>query len=241
MKMSSESRTVTLGGERIEYTVRESNEATQPRIDVGIHEIAVVRPEGEAVDPADLLEENAQWVLEKKAKYDQYREQAPVRRFESGELFPYRGEPHEIVVEQRSASAVENGELRLAAHHVEQTSIQQALERLFRRKAREHIEATVESFAEKMDVEYDKLEIRNQRTKWGSCSFSGTLGINWRLIMAPPEILEYVVVHELAHLEEDNHTSAFWNLVSEYDPSYREHAEWLDAHSAELIFSEADL
>lgn len=92
-----------------------------------------------------------------------------------------------------------------------------------------------------MDVTYDKVEIRNQRTKWGSCSSSGTLGLNWRLVMAPRAIAEYVVIHELAHLVEPNHTDEFWNLVARFDPDYREHAAWLDDNSARLIFTEDDL
>lgn len=239
--MSSETRTTTLGGEEIQYRVSTSEEATEPRIDVGIHEIAVIAPIGEEVDPDALLAENRDWVLEKKAKYDAYREQAPERKFEEGEKFPYRGEPHELVIERRSVSQIEDGTIRLAAHHVNQTSIQQALERFYRRMARKLIEERVEQYADEMGVTYDTLEIRNQRTKWGSCSSSGTLGINWRLIMAPDEILEYVVIHELAHLEEENHGKAFWSLVSQFDPNYREHANWLDQNSAQLIFSEEDL
>jgi len=92
-----------------------------------------------------------------------------------------------------------------------------------------------------MDVEYDKIEIRNQRTKWGSCSTSGTLGLNWRLMMAPPAVARYIIVHELAHLREQNHTDEFWRLVAEFDADYEEHAQWLQENSTQLIFSEADL
>jgi predicted metal-dependent hydrolase len=216
--MSSGTRSVTLEGEPIEYTVRESGEATQPRIDVGIQQVSVVVSENEAVDPETLLREKTEWVLEKKAKYDTYRNQAPDRVFEEGETFPYRGTNYEVIIESRPASEAEDGAIKLAAHHVEQTSIEQALRQFYRRKAREYIEQVAEQYAEEMDVEYDALEIRNQRTKWGSCSSSGTLGINLRLIMAPSEILEYVVIHELAHLKEDNHTKVFWSIVEEFDP-----------------------
>jgi predicted metal-dependent hydrolase len=92
-----------------------------------------------------------------------------------------------------------------------------------------------------MGVEYDKIEIRNQRTRWGSCSTNGILGLNWRLMMAPPEIVDYIVVHELAHLREANHSPAFWSLVAEFDPEYESHAEWLQRNSARLIFTEEDL
>jgi predicted metal-dependent hydrolase len=92
-----------------------------------------------------------------------------------------------------------------------------------------------------MDVEYEQIQIRNQRTKWGSCSTTGTLGLNWRLMMAPPEIVDYIVVHELAHLRESNHTDSFWSLVAEHDPDYEEHSRWLEENSTQLIFSREDL
>jgi predicted metal-dependent hydrolase len=92
-----------------------------------------------------------------------------------------------------------------------------------------------------MEVEYEQIEIRNQRTKWGSCSTSGRLGLNWRLMMSPPEVIDYIIIHELAHLRESNHTQAFWDLVAEYDPDYPEHAQWLDKNSTQLIFSKNDL
>lgn len=239
--MSSEKRTTTIDDQSIQYSVKESSDATEPRIDVGIHEIAVVLPLESDIDAERLLLDHGDWVLEKKAKFDRYREETPERVFESGEEWPFLGELYELAIEQRSASQIDNDVIRLAAHHVEQTSVRQALKQFYRRKAREIIQETVDMYADEMEVEYDRLEIRNQRTKWGSCSSSGTLGINWRLIMAPMDILEYVVIHELAHLQEANHTKAFWSLVAEHDPGYMDHAEWLDENSTRLIFTEEDL
>ena len=92
-----------------------------------------------------------------------------------------------------------------------------------------------------MDVEYDKLELRNQRTRWASCSVQRTLSFNWRLVMAPPDVIDYVVIHELAHLRERNHTRRFWQLVRQYDPDYEQHVEWLKENSVRLIFTEEDL
>lgn len=228
-------------GQEITYEVRRSTKATEPRIDVDIHRIRVVLPDESAVDAEELLQENAAWVLDQKDKYDTYRAQAPERSFEEGKTFPYLDEPHTVVVERRPSSTVTNGTLRLAEHHVEQTSVKQALEVLYRRKARERFEEVAEKYADEMDIEYEKIEIRNQRTKWGSCSTTGTLGLNWRLMMAPPEIVAYVVIHELAHLREANHSQAFWSLVSEFDPEYNRHANWLEKNSTQLIFSCDDL
>lgn len=234
-------REVTLGKENVAFEVRQSDGASEQRIDVDIHGVRVVLPEDSTTDPEELLKENAVWVLEKKQKYDAYREQIPNREFEEGERFPFLGDQYEIVVEQRPSSQVIENEFRLARHHVEQTSIKRALETLYRRKARELFEERANHFAEEMGVEYDKIEVRNQRTKWGSCSTTGTLSLNWRLMMAPVDVLDYIVIHELAHLREQNHSEEFWSLVAEHDPEYTEHAEWLEENSTSLIFSTDDL
>jgi predicted metal-dependent hydrolase len=232
---------VDLFGESVEYEVRYSSDATKPRIDVDIHGVTVVVPESEEVPPAELLKENAAWVTEKTRQYDAYREEIPERHFEKGAVFPYLGEDHEIVIEKRSSSSIETGKFRLAKHHVEEKSIKRALETLYRRKAGETFEERADHFAAEMSVEYEQMEIRRQRTRWGSCSTTGTLGLNWRLMMAPMEIIDYIVIHELAHLRVSDHTDSFWNLVAEYDPDYEDHARWLEENSVKLIFSEADL
>ena len=239
--MSSEHRRITVADEAIEYSVRRSDDATEPRIDVGIHEIAVVLPNGVSADPEQMLVENGDWVATKKRKFDRYREQIPDRQFEDGATFPYLGDPHEVVIEVRPAADVVDETLRLAEHNVERTSVKRALEALYRRKAREQFEDCADRYAAEMDLDYDRIEIRNQKTKWGSCSTTGTIGLNWRLLMAPPEIIEYVVIHELAHLREPNHSEAFWSLVEQYDPDYTDHADWLDENSTQLIFSDEDL
>ncbi len=234
-------RKTELLGESIAYDVRRSDDATQPRIDMDIRGVTVVLPTDADEEPETLLEENAAWVVEKKRKFEAYRDDMPERNHEAGAEFPYLGEEHEVVVESRSASEVEDGKLRLAEHHVEQTSVKRALETLYRRKARERFEDRADHYADEMGVEYEKIEVRNQRTKWGSCSTTGTLGLNWRLMMAPPEVADYVVVHEIAHLREANHDDEFWALVAEHDPDYEDHAEWLERNSVRLIFSDSDL
>ncbi len=234
-------RQTTLLGQTVAYETHRSPEATEPRIDVDIKGVRVVLPKESTEDPEELLAENAAWVIDKKQKYDSFREQVPDREFAPGATFPYLAEPHEIVLERRSTSDIVNQEFRLARHHVEQTSIKRALETLYRRKAREWFSDRADLLAREMAVEYKEIEIRNQRTKWGSCSTSGTLGLNWRLMMAPEEVINYVLVHELVHLREQNHTDEFWSLVAEHDPEYKSHAQWLEENSTTLVFSKEDL
>ena len=150
-------------------------------------------------------------------------------------------ETHEVVVEVRSAADVVDQTLRLAEHNVERTSIKRALEALYRRKAREWFESQAEHYAVEMGVEYEQIEVRNQRTKWGSCSTTGTLGLNWRLMMAPPEVMNYVIIHEVVHLLEQNHGQEFWNHVQEHCSDYQEHIQWLEENSIKLTFSHEDI
>lgn len=241
MPESTPTHEVSLAGQSVEYAIRHSTDAVEPRIDVDISGIQVTLPTNAEADPEALLRENARWVLEKKAKYDRHRQQAPERAFEPGATFPYLGEDHTVVVEPGVRHDAVDGEIRLRQSAVTQSSLQQVLENFYRTHAREYLTDRVDHYADAMGVEYRQIELRNQRTLWGSCSTTGTLSLKWRLVMAPPEIIDYVVIHELAHLIEATHTQEFWRIVGEFDPEYTRHAEWLEANSATLIFSEADL
>ena len=109
-----------------------------------------------------------------------------------------------------------------------------AILRWYRRVARERIGAAVEREAERLGVAPGALSIRDQRSRWGSCSRRGGLSFSWRLVLAPPEVLDYVVVHELCHLVQPNHSPAFWGLVDQALPGWRDQAGWLRDHGQEL-------
>jgi len=110
-----------------------------------------------------------------------------------------------------------------------------------RRGARELVSALAEEEALALGVSYGRIRIAGQRTRWGSCSPSGTLSFNWRLVLAPFEVLDYVVVHELCHLQVPDHSRRFWQLVGRQRPRWREQRDWLREYGAELLaFSPAD-
>jgi predicted metal-dependent hydrolase len=111
-----------------------------------------------------------------------------------------------------------------------------ALEAWCRGVARTTIVPRVAERASAMGVTYGRIAIRDQRTRWGSCSRAGNLNFNWRLILAPPAVLDYVVVHELAHRIELNHSARFWQIVARHCPDYATHRAWLRAHGATLRF-----
>jgi predicted metal-dependent hydrolase len=101
--------------------------------------------------------------------------------------------------------------------------------------ARELVTMVLDEEAAALGVTYGRVQIRDQRTRWGSCSSRGTLSFNWRLALAPLEVLDYVVVHELCHLREPNHSPRFWRLVASRRPGWRRQRDWLGAHGPELL------
>ena len=101
--------------------------------------------------------------------------------------------------------------------------LSEAEQRLYRDKAREIFEQKVSYYAQMMGVSYGRIAIRDQKTRWGSCSGEGNLNFNWRLIFAPAGVLDYVVVHELAHRKEMNHSPRFWRVVEDTMPEYRKY------------------
>lgn len=108
-------------------------------------------------------------------------------------------------------------------------------EKNLRKQARVTITSRVQYYAGLLGVTYNRIAIRDTKSRWGSCSSLGNLNFSWRLILAPDYVLDYVVIHELCHLIEMNHSKAFWNNVAIIQPSYKISREWLKNHGQELL------
>ena len=93
--------------------------------------------------------------------------------------------------------------------------------------AKQKIIERVDYYADCMGIDYGSISMRNQKSRWGSCSSVGNLNYNWKLVLMPPGVLDYVVVHELAHRREMNHSAAFWKVVATWMPDYKKYRKWL--------------
>jgi predicted metal-dependent hydrolase len=109
------------------------------------------------------------------------------------------------------------------------------LERWYRRAAREEVASRLDRATQAAGLGYSRLSIRGQRTRWASCAADGAMSFNWRLLLAPERVLDYVVWHEVCHLEVADHSAGFWALVESRCPDWRESAAWLRRHGAELV------
>jgi len=177
----------------------------------------------------------AEWILKQQAAD---RARPPPRRFVGGESVPYRGRDVPIAVERSDVKEVtlrfnrwtfEIGVPPAISEADRRDQIVQLLERWFRARAEERIVARVEHWSSVIGHHPRQVLIRNQRRRWGSCGGDGTLRLNWRLILAPPALLDYVVVHELAHLAVRDHSAAFWSEVARVMPDHRERRSALRA------------
>jgi len=108
------------------------------------------------------------------------------------------------------------------------------LEKKYRSAARQYIYERVEYYLPFTGGTYSSIRIGDQKTRWGSCSSNGTLSFSWRLMLAPPRVLDYVVIHELCHLTHMDHSNEFWALVASVDPDYKEHRQWLKENGDSL-------
>jgi predicted metal-dependent hydrolase len=149
-----------------------------------------------------------------------------------GETVPYLGEALRTLVQPGRTRVHRRGSELLVPAGAERLP---ALERWYRRAAATEVAPRLDRACAASGTSYTKLSIRGQRTRWASCSRTGAMSFNWRLLLAPEPILEYVVWHEVCHLEVMDHSPRFWALLGRRWPAYREHAGWLRRHGATLV------
>lgn len=145
----------------------------------------------------------------------------------------FRGEWHAIRVASCPPVRLSNSEL-WAHGSSDAERVAHVLEWM-RRRSKPVLREALSRWSPTLGVAPKRIGVRDQVSRWGSCSSTGTLSFNWRLIMAPPAVLEYIVVHELAHLIEHNHSRRFWSVVSSHMPNYRDHEVWLDENGETLL------
>lgn len=230
---------VMLAGRPIPYTLTISHRARHPRLIIAPGTgLRVVMPLG--YDHSRLvhfIQRRQGWILKHLDRIAALPAE-PDTGTSLPETIPFLGIAHAIrviVVPGRRASVRLDGR-GFSVTVPEEHAARPTLEAWLREAARFAIVAHVERRAAEMGHTFGKVAIRDQKTRWGSCSQAGNLNFNWRLILAPPAVLDYVVVHELAHRAELNHSARFWRVVARHCPTMSEHRAWLHSRGATLRF-----
>ncbi len=221
-------RHIRLRGETLSYTLLQTGRhSLELRVLPG--EIRLFTPSAYPLRAADqYVAEHIAWIHEAQARFAAYadRERATFPMTE-GMLVPVEGQYltlHLIAADENRAE-ITDGHINLYGVLLDPETVSARLRALLIERATQRLNERLEYYAPLIGRHPGRVAIREQRTKWGSCSNKGNINLNWKLIMAPPEALDYVIIHELCHLYEFNHSDKFWQRVELYQ---RDYAHWRD-------------
>ncbi len=189
----------------------------------------------------DLITSRTPWI-QKKLRLQS--DMAPLRpkEYVSGEAFTYLGRNYRLKLVQEAA-----GEVKLIAGHLvlgvkknpsgelRDSFIRTQLIDWFQKHAAQRLKEKTKRYSKIIGVKPNSVFLKNYKSRWGSCSTSGDISFNWKIIIAPHHIVDYVVVHELCHLKEHNHSSSFWKCVEQVIPDYQERKNWLKMNGVGLL------
>lgn len=227
-----------LADQHVRVRVRQSSVARFARIRLGPrHPLEVVVPRGmPRPQIGAFLEERRSWIEEKVTRAAEIAARPPQLGLEKPAVVWIGGREIAVRLEGGRSAAVArliDGLLVVRGAASESRAVE-AVERWYRREGRRALIEATEREAARLKLDPGSVSIRDTRTRWGSCASSKNLSFSWRLIIAPPEVLHYVVIHELCHLREPNHSKSFWRLLEASCPGWQEPARWLRKNGAEL-------
>lgn len=226
------------GDGSLEFRIRRSDRARRMRLRVlGDGTAEVVLPRRAPSAPAmQFVRDNVAWIERQRQRIAAANGIRAAAAFESSGRVSVDGVARPVRITRSASRAkvvlVEDG-FRVEAPDLARARA--ALTQWCRRRARQVIADCVAAHASRMGVSFACVRIGDPRTRWGSCSPKGSLSFSWRLLMAPPGVRDYVVIHELCHLKEMNHGRAFWKLVGENCPDYKAHRKWLRENGPTLV------
>ncbi len=214
----------------IPYTVRRSSRARRVRVTVdAARGVQVVLPHRAAErEAAAAVRELGPWIRRRFGELQRAQETVAAR----GDTVPYLGLTLTLRPQTGRSRVHRRGAELLVPDGPERAA---ALERWFRHAARQEIAARLDRACEVAGLAYERLTIRGQRTRWASCSPARAMSFNWRLLLAPEAVLDYVVWHEVCHLRIMDHSPRFWALLERYCPDYRVHRDWLRSNGPTLV------
>jgi len=218
---------ITLRGKEIQFSFRRSPRARNLRIQVGLDSgVEVISPT--IVSESEIfnfIHSKQDWIISKVKHFEKF---ADIKKYPN-EIF-YLGQICKMKVINAPKNDIFFDGAVLQIGKKPKSSLKGVLETWFRKEAKINITGMVTELSQEYELEVNRITIKEQKTRWGSCSKAGNLNFNFRLMMAPEEVIRYVIIHELSHLTHMNHSKKFWRLVSERCPDYQKHIRWLKRH-----------
>ena len=215
--------------EGFDYTIIRSSRRKSMALVIKQGEVIVRIPTTLAVKTAqDFVDKKRAWIKQK-------LEQLPVTRetvYADGESFLFLGNMYQLDIHTSSAeNTIKHIDNRIQLYtkkkDISAEGIKRQLEKWYRQQANEILTSRFFQLAEAHQFSPKSLIVKTYKARWGSCCRSGEIQLNWKLVMAPEKVIEYVILHELCHLHHHNHSASFWKLVADVCPTFREHKLWL--------------
>jgi len=196
-------------------------------------EVRIVVPRSlSTADIFTLYEDKQRWIEDKRGKALARQTNASLP-LEDDELLLF-GRGYRVVVDASQKRHARLDHEMLSIHYVKDLLEKEQQQRWYREFAKQYLSVRLVQLSEQYGFEFNRLFIREQKTRWGSCSSRGNISLNWKLIKAPVSVSDYVILHELAHTEIMNHSAAFWQRVEALVPDYKEAKLWLRTHGYQL-------
>ncbi|MFB3851586.1 MAG: M48 family metallopeptidase [Acidobacteriota bacterium] len=228
-----------LNNQKITYTVIRNNRAYKIWLRIDEEDgLVVVLPKGRKITGIPkIIRKHKEWVLTALQKREERLKNAPPP-LGSSKIVVYRGRKVDLKIKNvacpKPKVKLENNSINVIMPKDSDLSVKEVLSDWLKERALLFFSRRVEYFAGKLGLKFGCICVRDQKTRWGSCSSKGALSFNWRLLFAPPEILDYVVVHEVCHLKYHDHSNRFWHLVSSIFPNYQKSRMWLKENGLTL-------
>lgn len=233
----AETGEVQFGRRQLRYAVVRSARRRTVSISVGVQGVTVKAPPEVSGDRiAELVRSRGAWVISKQLRFATLHEVAPRNQnLRDGAALRYLGRQCRL---WRSPELLEPRRIgrRIEVPLLADDAVPAALEQWYRQQAQRVIGQRVGLYARRLGVTPSAVLIRDQRTRWGSCNSKGELRFNWRIVMAPMSLIDYVVAHELCHLEHLNHGPEFWQCLRDVLPDYEQRRERLALEGAKYVF-----
>lgn len=218
----------------MEYTIKRSNRKTLCIAIERDRRVVVQAPFSLSDSDIDrLVEKKRDLILKKINNPQKYPQHPQPKEFVSGEGMMFLGKLYRLeIVDDLDTELEFDNIFRISRHN--QSKAHTVFKEWYRRQAENIISPIAEKFAKQLGVRFNQCKVSEMKYRWGSCTVSGNLNFNWRIIKAPVSVINYIIVHELAHLREANHTPEFWNIVSIQEPHYQQAKQWLKDHGNQL-------
>ncbi|HAN09113.1 MAG TPA: hypothetical protein DCP90_00685 [Clostridiales bacterium] len=190
----------------------------------------------------ELVNRRAEWILDNIEVVKRKSANIKEKKYISGEIFLYFGDEYELDIvkedkTKRTEVRINEGkiEIRVKSDFADnEDNIKKKLNKWYREEAQSCIAMRVEMCAQRLGLKPELVRIKQLKRTWGICTNKGIISLNWKLIMTPVDVMDYVIIHELCHLKHPNHSKDFWNLVEVYMPDYKQKRDWLKKNAGRV-------